>query len=351
MGAVGLQTHIWSNNVKSALLLAGLPVLLLGMVYAGQLGLMATGYLPATDSLAGDLRQSLLMLGATAPLAFIGAGGWFTVALFAHGAIVDLAVGAKKVERTTQPELYNLLENLAISRGLPTPELRIIETDSLNAFASGLSEKKAVVGVTRGLLNELTRDELECVLAHELTHIINRDTRLILIATVFAGIISVLAEALVRGPLRYARPSGRSSSKGKGGGAVLVLILIAVLAAALAYFLSAVIRAALSRRREFLADAGAVELTKNPDAMISALRKISGRAQMEAPDEIRAMFLENREEHGFNALMATHPRIEKRIEALVRYAGGRESAAEEADPFSSAAAPARTGFGRRPRRA
>ena len=340
MGAVGLQTHIWSNNTKSVLLLAGFPVLLLGIVYAVQLGLMGAGVLPATDSLAGDFRRSLLMLGATAPIAFVGAGGWFGVALFAHGAIVDLATGARKVERTSQPELYNLLENLAISRGLPMPSLRIIETDSLNAFASGLGEKKAVIGVTRGLLNSLSREELECVLAHELTHIINRDTRLILIATVFAGIISVVAEVFVRG-LRYVRP-GRGS-KGKGGGAALVLIVVAILAAALAYFLSFVIRAALSRRREYLADAGAVELTKNPDAMISALRKIAGHAEMDAPDEMRAMFFENREEHGFNALMATHPPIEKRIEALVRYAGGREDATAGPEPLSSAP----TGFGRR----
>jgi heat shock protein HtpX len=343
MGAVGLQTHIWSNNTKSVLLLAGFPVLLLGLTYAGQLGLMGAGFLPATGSIGGDIRSAFVMLGVSAPVAFVAAGGWFGVAMFAHQGIVDLATGAKKVERTSQPELYNLLENLAISRGLPMPSLRIIETDALNAFASGLSEKKAVVGVTRGLLNALDRDELECVLAHELTHIINRDTRLIVIATVFVGIISVMAEALFRS-LRYARPS--RGSKGKGGGAAF-LILIAIVAAVIAYSLSVVIRAALSRRREYLADAGAVELTKNPDAMISALRKIAGRAEMKAPDEIRAMFFEN-EEHGFNALLATHPPIDKRIEALVRYAGGRESAPTEPDAFSSRAAPAKPpAFGRR----
>lgn len=343
MSAVGLQTHIWSNNLKSGLLLTGFPVLLLGMIYAIQLGLMGAGYLRESGTLQGDLVLSMQMLGATAPLALVGAGGWFGVALFAHQGIVDKSVGARKVERSSQPELYNLLENLCISRGLPMPSLRIIETGELNAFASGLGEKKAVIGVTRGLLDRLTREELECVLAHELTHVINRDTRLIVIATVFVGAISLVAEVFLR-TLRLAPGRGRSRTKGKGGA---VLILIAVVAAVVAHGLAVVIRASLSRRREFLADAGAVELTKNPDAMISALRKISGHATVDAPDEIRAMFFENRE-RGFNALMATHPPIEQRIAALIRYAGGRGNGGVEADPYSSRPMPARRPvFGRK----
>ena len=333
MGAVGLKTHIWNNNFKSVLLLAGFPVLLVGLVWAGQLALMSTGYLPATATIEGDLVRSTQMLVGTAPLAFLTAGGWFGLAAVSHQGIIDLSFGAKKVERAAEPELYNLLENLAISRGIPTPSLRIIESPSLNAFASGLDERKAVIGVTRGLVDGLTREELECVLAHELTHVINRDTRLLVIATVFVGIISVVAEVLLRG-LRYARPAKSSrGSKGKGGGGAVVLV-IAVVVIAVAYGLAIVTRAALSRRREFLADAGAVELTRNPDAMISALRKIAGHAHIETPDEMAAMLFENKEK-GVARLMATHPPIEKRIEALVRFAGGREAEAMEPDPFSS----------------
>ena len=140
MGAVGLQTHIWSNNFKSALLLAGFPVLLLGLIYVLQLGLIGADYLPDSGSLAGDFMLSFQMLTVSAPLALLLSGGWFGVAAFAHGGIIDLATRAQKVERTAEPELYNLLENLCISRGLAMPSLRIIESPSLNAFASGLGE-------------------------------------------------------------------------------------------------------------------------------------------------------------------------------------------------------------------
>ena len=159
--------------------------------------------------------------------------------------------------------------------------------------------------------------ELEAVLAHELTHIRNGDARLGVIAAVFAGIISLVAEVVFRG-MRGAR----GGSRGRGGG-VAVLVALAILA--LAWLLAVVLRFALSRNREFLADAGAVELTANPDAMISALRKVEGRSDMPAiPSQVQAMLLDwPRGASGFN-LWATHPSIEARVQALVAYAGGRD---------------------------
>ncbi len=320
MQAVGLKTHIWNNNLKSVLLLAGFPVLLVGMLWCVQLGAMGAGYLPSTGDVAQDFARSTAMLVGTGPLALLGAGGWYGVAYASNNAIVARATGAKKVTRVEQPELYNLLENLAISRGLRTPQLRIVDSPVLNAYASGLSEKQHTVTVTRGLVEALDRDEMECVLGHELTHIINRDVRLMVIAGVFAGIISLIAEAF----LRSLRHAGRRSSKNSKGGALL--LLIAVGAVLIGYMLAVVIRASISQKREYIADAGAVELTKNPDAMIRALQKISGRADLEAPEEIQAMFFENRPHTFFGRLLPTHPPIEKRIEALVRYAGGRVEA-------------------------
>jgi heat shock protein HtpX len=182
-------------------------------------------------------------------------------------------------------------------------------------------------------MNALSDEELEAVLAHELTHIRNRDVRLLVIAVVFVGIFSFVGEMAFRG-LRFGgvRSSRRSSSRGGGGGAIIA-ILVALAMIAVAYALAIVIRFALSRRREYLADAGAVELTKNPDAMISALQKISGNAVINAPAEVREMFIEN-PHSDFASLFATHPPIEKRIEALAKFAGGRAAAAAPAPSLS-----------------
>lgn len=325
MGAVGLKTYIWNNNLKSLLLLAGFPVLLIVMVYGLELLLMGAGLLPSTHSFNGNLAYAGQMLWAFAPLSILVSLIWFVIAYFSYQTIIDITTGARPVERRDAPRLYNMLENLAISRGMKTPTLRIIETDAMNAFASGLHEGQYSVTVTTGLLDALDDRELESVLAHEMTHVINRDVRLMVIASVFAGIITLLAQVIFRSIWFVGGGGGRS--KGKGGGGVFILIAIAI--AAVGYVLAIVIQMAISRKREFIADAGAVELTKDPDAMISALQKISGRSEIHAPDSIRAMFLDDHDE-GVMGLFATHPPIERRIAALVQYAGGR--VAEPAAP-------------------
>jgi heat shock protein HtpX len=313
MGAVGLQTYIWNNNFRSALLLMLFPLLLLGMVFTLTLGMIWSGWLPppeAGESAVGEAAH--LMIGA-APLAIFVAGVWFVFAYAFNQSIIDFATGARVVPRTEEPEFYNLLENLAISRGMKTPTPRVIETDALNAFASGLHEGRFSVTVTRGLLQNLDRDELEAVLAHELTHVINRDVRTMVIASIFAGIITLLCQILARS--LFFAPRGRD----RGGG---VFWLIAVATAAVGYVLAIVIRMAISRRREYVADAGSVELTKNPDAMISALQKVAGHTHLDAPQSMRAMFLEE-DDDGVFGLFATHPPVAKRIAALQHYAGGR----------------------------
>ena len=318
MGAVGLQTHIWANNTRSVLLLAGFPVLMIFIIYGVQLILMGIGFLPGTGrGLGDDMALAASWLGGTVPLAFIVAGIWFAISYFGSQTMIDLMTGARKVERKSEPDLYNLLENLAISRGLRTPTLRVIDNDSLNAFATGLHEGQYSITVTRGLVNTLTRDELEAVLAHELTHVINKDVRTMVIASIFAGIISVIAELVFRG-LIYSRGGGRRDNKN-----ALPLILIGLAFAAVGFALAIVIRMMLSRTREYVADAGAVELTKNPDAMISALRKVEGRSSLKGPDELQQLFLDNQPDGvGLEGLFASHPPIQKRIDALVRFGGG-----------------------------
>ncbi|MGE0595078.1 MAG: M48 family metallopeptidase [Hyphomonadaceae bacterium] len=338
MAAYGLQTHIWSNNWKSVLLMAGFPLLLILLTYG--LFLLFAGLsgatVPGVDPMMGPFVWAADALAQAWPYALVGAGLWFAIAYAFYQGIIDVATGAKKLARSEDPELYNLLENLCVSRGITMPALRVIETEGLNAFATGLHEGQYSITVTRGLRNSLKRDELEAVLAHELTHIQNRDVRLLIIAVIFVGIFSFVGEIAFRGLWHSGgrSSSSRSSSRDSGGGAILAIIVALVLIG-IAYALAIVIRFALSRRREYLADAGAVELTKNPDAMISALQKISGNAHVAAPSEVREMFIENPHSE-FASLFATHPPIEKRIDALLRFGGGavRAPAAAAPGPWS-----------------
>jgi len=329
MRAYGLQTHIWNNAFKSVLLLAGFPVLLLLLMYGVML--LLAGMSGMEDAaLVNPFVTAADWMTTSWPLAFGGAGAWFGVAFFAHQSLIQAATGAQPVTRQQEPELYNLLENLCISRGVPMPKLSIIETDALNAFASGLSQSNYAITVTRGLMTTLDKAELEAVLAHELTHIRNQDVRLLVIAVIFVGIFSFVGEGLARSlrHVRFEGGGGRSSSREGSGGAAIVAMLAAFVIIAVAYGLAVIIRFALSRRREYLADAGAVDLTKNPDAMISALRKLgAGDTRVSAPAEVREMFFDN-PSHAFGDLFATHPPIDKRVEALVRYAAGRDWAAE-----------------------
>jgi heat shock protein HtpX len=201
------------------------------------------------------------------------------------------------------------------------PKLKVADTDVLNAFASGMNQKQYAVTVTRGLLDRLDDKELEAVLGHELTHIRNGDVRMMVIAVVIAGVISFFAELFFR--LMF-QGGFRMRGNGDRKGGAVVAIVIAVALVAVAWLLSVVIRFALSRKREYLADAGSVELTKNPDAMISALRKIESRGELEgATSAVMEMCIDNPRE-GFADLFATHPPIESRIKALIEFAGGHD---------------------------
>lgn len=319
MGAYGLQTHIWNNNVKSVALLAGFPVLLFFLMYA-----LSVAYVALAEPVASageGFALAFAHVGRVWPFAFLGAGVWFAIAWFSYQGIIEAAAGARGLSRKEAPELYNLLENLCISRGMTMPQLNIIDTPALNAFASGLTDKSYKVTVTRGLIETLDRDELEAVLAHELTHIRNRDVRLLIIAVIFVGIFSFVAELVFRNMFRAGvRVGGHTRSRNgdsRGGG---ILIIVAIVMIAVAYALALAVRFSLSRKREFLADAGAVDLTRRPDAMISALKKISGRSHVDAPNDVKQMMVDNSEP--FAGVFATHPPIEKRIAALVAYADG-----------------------------
>jgi heat shock protein HtpX len=325
MAAFGLYSHIQSNKRRSIALLIGLFFLVYVMTYAGALLAEAmTGGGSVDQMMTAALRDLISAL----PWVTVGTLLWILIAYRFHQSMIDALTGGREVTRQEQPRLYNLLENLCISRGLTTPKLKIMEDDALNAFATGLNDKQYSITVTTGLLDRLDDPEIEAVLGHELTHIRNGDVRLLIIAVVIAGAVSFFAELVFRllfqGGFRWG--GGRSSSDGdrksSGGAAIVVVIALALIV--VAWLLSIVIRFALSRSRELLADAGSVELTKNPDAMISALRKIEGRGELQgATSAVMEMCVDNPRE-GFADLFATHPSIDSRIAALVKFAGGRD---------------------------
>ena len=326
MAAYGLYSHIQSNKRRSVALLIGLFFLVYVMVFAGALLAEALSSYSGNNAPIDYLIHAAVFDFVKAfPFATIGAFIWIAIAYKFHQKMIDAVTGAQPVTRQEEPRLYNLLENLCISRGITMPTLRIADDDALNAFATGLNQKQYSITVTRGLINALNDQEIEAVLGHELTHIRNGDVRMLVIAVVIAGAISFFGELVFRIFFQNVMWGGgrRSSSDGRKGGAGLAII-IAIAIIVVVWILSIVIRFALSRQREYLADAGSVELTKNPDAMISALRKIEGRGEIPgANSAVMEMCIDN-PRVGFSNVFDTHPPVEARVEALVKFAGGHD---------------------------
>lgn len=320
MKYIGLQKQINRNNTMSVLLLLAFPALILLGVFA------FTTYATAHQLHGVQLEDSMQMFVQTIPFVLIGVAIWFSIAYFANAKMINLAAGSKTLERRENMRVYNLTENLCMSVGMPMPKLRVIHSSALNAFASGLKEENYTVTLTTGIIETLNDEELEGVIAHELMHIRNKDVRLLVISIIFVGIFSFLAQVAFRSFL-YGGMSGRSrrrDDKGGGGGAIIVIMIIVFVA----YLLSIIFKLALSRKREYLADSGAAEMTRKPRALASALRKISGNSTIESikNEDVKEMFIDNtpsknaQKSGGFMAgisnLFSTHPPIEKRIAFL-----------------------------------
>src|SRR5690625_4787116 len=314
MKYVGLQQQISNNNRKSVLLLALFPILVLVMVYAFCFLLFYTQGQYSVESVNGYFLSTI-------PFVLLGVAIWFVIAYFGNAKIINMTAQSHTLSRKENMRVYNLTENLCMSVGMTMPKLRIIESDALNAFASGINEKTYTVTLTRGIINTLNDQELEGVIAHELTHIRNHDVKLLIVSIIFVGIFSFVMQMAFRGFLYGNSFSGRNRRRDNEGGGGAAIILIMVLSA-VAYFLSLIFKMALSRRREYMADAGAVELTRNPLALASALEKISGRTHIEQvkSDDLQQMYIDytppKNKSFSLSGLFATHPPIEKRIAYL-----------------------------------
>ncbi len=306
MEYVGLQTQIWRNNFKSTLLLVAFPglILVLSWIFFFFIN-------DANTSNLNQINQEFLY-------AFPWISGavlvWFLIAYYTHSALIKNATGAVPLSRKDNKRLYNLVENLCISQGMKTPKINVIADSSLNAFASGINEKTYTVTLSTGIIKKLTVKELEAVIAHELTHIQNRDVRLLIVSIVFVGIFAFVSEMAFRMIGRGSRSRGK-----KNGGIIIIAVLAFV-----GYILSMLFKFALSRKREYLADAGAAQMTRHPEALASALEKISQDSRIEAVKrkDVAQLFIENPKEKKksfLTTLFATHPPIQERIKVLRQF--------------------------------
>ncbi len=322
MKYVGIYTQQRRNNFRSVLLLLLFPCLVVALVFL--FSFLSNYYFfqyQSQDSYQ-PWHQTVLSAKQLIPFVMGGVLVWFIFAYFTHTRIINSATGAHPLSRKENKRVYNLVENLCMSQGLKMPQINVIEDDSLNAYASGINERSYTVALSRGIIDKLDDSELEAVIAHELSHIRNRDVRLLIISIVFVGIFAMIAEIA----LRIIRTSSFRSNKDNKGG-VVFLLFVAFLVALIGYFFSSLMRFAISRKREYLADAGSAEMTKNPIALASALRKISDDPDIEAVrrDDVAQLFIEHprkKRKTFFSALsdlFATHPPIEKRIKILEQF--------------------------------
>ena len=227
---------------------------------------------------------------------------------------------AKEVKKKDDPYLVNTIEGLAIAAGIPTPKIYMIKEDSMNAFATGRDPKHASITVTSGLRKNLNREEIEGVVAHEMSHIKNYDIRLMMLVVILVGIIALLSDFMLRS-FWWGPRTNRDNSRGSGG-LLLVMVLIGFILAILAPIIAQLIKFSVSRQREYLADSSGAFLTKNPRGLANALRKIKGDKDVQVDSANKAtahLWIENplRNIGGkINNLFSTHPPIQDRIKRL-----------------------------------
>ena len=280
MRYVGMITQIQRNNRLSVLLLLMFPIIILGTVYMFFfiLGYLGGGYYDKYGNWihSFDISEVNQEFFSVFPWVVLIVAVWFLIAYKYNTWMIKKAVGARPLERRENPRVYNIVENLCIACGMDMPMINIVDDPMLNAFASGINKKTYTVTVTTGLMNRLNDAELAGVIGHELTHIRNNDTRLLITSIVFVGIVSTIVTLVFQTIWRLMFYGDRSRNKNNGV-SIIVVMIVGLVCAAIAYFFTLVTRFAISRKREYMADAGGAELCGDPLALASALRKISSR--------------------------------------------------------------------------
>lgn len=335
-----MQTQISRNNRMTLLLLLMFPLIILGVVWAffALLNYFGNGYYDQYGELVNQFNaETVNAYFVNAVPWVIGVVGiWFLIAYFFNASMVRAATGARPLSRKENPRVYNIVENLTMAAGMDMPKINIVDDPQLNAFASGIDRKSYTVTVTTGLLRLLDDEELAGVLGHELTHIRNHDTKLLITSIVFVGIVSTVMSIIVQmiynmmwfgGGGHVVSSDDDNDNRGSGIAVILVLIIGYVLCA-IAYLFTALTRFAISRKREYMADAGGAELCGNPLALASALRKISGDPGLQGVkrDDVAQLFIIHPQKLSaggamsmLSSLFSTHPDTKKRIEILEQF--------------------------------
>lgn len=337
MRYVGMHTQIMRNNRLTIMLLISFPVIILGMVWVflALVNYFGNGYYDQYGNIVHQLDAATVnyYFMNTIPWVIVGVGIWFTIAYFANTAMVRAATGARPLTRKENPKIYNIVENLCMTCNMDMPKINIVDDPQLNAFASGMDKKSYTVTLTTGIIDRLNDDELAGVIAHELTHIRNHDTRLLITSIIFVGIVSTIMSLVIQmmyNAFWFGGLSSRSSDDedNRGNGlSMIAVFIIGALCCAVAYFFTLLTRFAISRKREYMADAGGAELCGNPLALASALRKISGDPGLNnvKRDDIAQLFIIHPQHFApgmmnfFNSLFSTHPDTKKRIEILKQF--------------------------------
>ena len=328
MKYVGIHTQQASNNMKSLLLLLLFPCILLGVVYVflvivNMLGISDPAYGETSEVNWAYVNYEMMHV---LPWVVGIVGLWFLIAYFMNTSMVRRATGARPLERRENPRVYNIVENLTMACGMPMPKVNVIDDPMLNAFASGIDDKSYTVTVTTGICDRLNDEELAGVIGHELTHIRNRDTRLLIISIIFVGIMSTIMSLSVRLMWNNMIFGTRRRDEKNSGGGILLLFVVIILSA-IGYFFTLLTRFAISRKREYMADAGGAELCGNPLALASALRKISahpGLGQVQREDVAQLFIIHPKDLKSslagmIDSLFSTHPGTESRIAYLEQF--------------------------------
>jgi heat shock protein HtpX len=307
-----------SNRRKTLWLL-----IILTLIAAG-LGALVGAVLEFEGGTAEDALGALMGPAAIAGALLLGLASilWSGITLAFGDRMLAGIAGAREVSREDEPQLHNIVEEMAIAAGLPKPKILVIETEVPNAFATGMRTSRAALGVTRGLLTTLTRSELQGVIGHEMSHIANLDTRYMTAVGVTVGLIAMVSEIALRSLQWGGMGRSRSSSSdGKKGGGQAILMVLLLVFAILAPIAAKLVQFAVSRQREFLADATSVQFTRNPEGLIGALQKLTQAAQPfpGVSGATQHLFIVNPLRQFSSkslALFATHPALEDRIERL-----------------------------------
>lgn len=333
MKYVGMQTQISRNNRMTFLLLLMFPLIILGVVWAfiALVNYFGNGYYDQYGNLVHEMDAATVEYYFLNSLPWVvgGVGIWFAIAYLFNSSMVKAATKARTLTRKENPRVYNIVENLCMTCNMDMPQINIVDDPQLNAFASGIDKKSYTVTVTTGLLRVLNDDELAGVLGHELTHIRNRDTRVLITSIVFVGIVSTVMSVVMHmmfNAMFYGSHSRSRDEKGSGV-SIIIVMLVGVVCCAVAYFFTLITRFAISRKREYMADAGGAELCGNPLALASALRKISGAPGLQGVQrqDVAQLFIIHPQALTsgmmgfFDSLFSTHPDTRKRIAILEQF--------------------------------